>query len=303
MALPTPLSTQVSVRNMQVVDDVCRSAFGCGGIDLAAVAIMGLFGLLAVVVLAAIVHVGEASSIVEEERARIAQERDAFDAFARRVATLDATEATAAVPATGGMATAVTSRTDDLERVRAAYRDTVMAVDHYDDDYGEPLGEHLAAELGDGIAYAVVDGRQLTPPVKVALLEASHGASRRRSSFMSTLDAEAESLAATAEDIRAIDGERDSIAAAPLNQRSWADLVADWDRLGELADRVRSSSRERQDRRRALADAGRGERPDLHAYLYDRLPVTYPALSDLAELASAVRSRRRRVLQAITRRV
>lgn len=304
MAPVTPLSTQVSMRNMEVVDDVCRSAFGCGGIDLAAVAILVFFGLLAFLVLAAIVHVSEAASIVDEERTRLAAERDAFDVFARRVATMEVSEATAAMPAAGGIATATATGQDGgLDSVKAAYRDTVMDVDHYDADYGEPLGENLAAELGDGLAYAVVDGRQFTPQLKSALLDASREASRRRSSFLSTLEEEAESLSEAAETIEAIDEEQESIAAAPLSQRSWGGLVRDWNRLGDLTDRCRSSMQERQDRTRSLSASLPSERPDLHEYLYSGLPVTHPVLADVAALSEAIETRRSQVLQAITRRV
>ena len=304
MAPASPLSTQVSVRNMQVVDDVCRSAFGCGGIDLAAVAIVAFLGLLAVLVVATIVHVSEASSIVEEELARIAAERDAFDDFSRRVATIEVPETATAMPAGGGLATVTGGTLDDrLDSVRTAYRDTVMDVDHYDADYGEPLPENLAAELGDGLAYAVVDGQQFTPQLKAALLEASQEASRRRSSFLTTLEAEAESLAEGADAIESIGREQESIAAAPLSQRSWDALVGDWNRLGSLVDRCRASARARQERTRSLSAGLSSERPDLHEYLYDGLPVSHPVLADVAALSETIETRRSQVLQALTRRV
>ncbi|MFC6726651.1 hypothetical protein ACFQE1_20230, partial [Halobium palmae] len=47
---------------------------------------------------------------------------------------------------------------DGLREVRAAYRDTVMGMAHYDDEYGEPLATNMAAEFSEELAGAVADG-------------------------------------------------------------------------------------------------------------------------------------------------
>ena len=299
-----PLSTRVSVADMEVVDEVCRSAFGCGGLDQTTIALLILTAFLAVLVLATIVHLSDAMSIVDEERVRLAAERDAFDAFSRQVAGIEASETTAAVPAAGGIATATATGTDrGLDAVQSAYRDTVMAVEHYEADYGEPLAANLAAELGDGLAYAVVDGQRLTPQLKSALLSASRDASGNRDAFLCTLEAEAEALDEAGATLQGVDDERERIAAAPLTDRSYEALVDDWRHLGELADRCRAAASDRQDQIRSLSRNRGPPDADLHDYLYEELPVAHPVLADSAALVESLGDLRSRFLLAITRRV
>lgn len=303
MVSAAPLSTRASMRDIEVVDDACRSAFGCGGLDVSTIALVLVTVVLAVLVFATIVHVREATSLVEEETERLEAERDAFDAFARRVANLEVAEAAQPVTTSGGVATVASTAPDDrLDRVRTAYRETVMDVPHYEADYGEALAENLSAEFGDEIAYAVEDGRQLTPQLKSALLDASREASRNRSSFISTLEAEADALADAASEMEELDGERASVAAAPVTERSYEELVADWKRLGRLGERCRQLTRSRQEQIRSTSAAIRNA-PDLHSYLYDEIDVTYPVLADAVSLSDTIEDLRSRFLDSITRRV
>ena len=292
------------MRNMGVVDGVCHSAFGCGGIGVTTIALVLLTVALALLVLAAIVHVHEASSVVAEERKRLLNERDAFDAFARRISGLEVSEVPAAVHATGGIATATSIGADDrLDQVQDAYRDTVMSVAHYDSDYGEPLPENIAAEFGEGLAVAVVEGRRFTPQLKAALLASSEEASRSRAAFLSTLEDEAQALSDARETMETIDAERESIAAAPLTSRSFEALVDDWNRLGVLSEQCRTMLRDRQEVIRSRSAERLSSAPDLNDYLYDDLPVSYPVLSDLTSLSESIDSFRSRVLDSLTRRV
>lgn len=291
------------MRNMEVVDDVCRSSLGCGGLDLATVLLISVTAVLALLMFAAVVHVWDAETLLDDELRRLAAERDAFSEFTKRVADIEAAETSAAVPASGGLVTATTVPDDRLDRVRDAYRETVMDVDHFEEDYGEPLAENLAAEFGESVAVAVVDGGRLTPQLKAALLQSSREASRQRASFISTLEAEADSLDEAANVLEEIDAERRSLAEAPLPSRSYEALVDDWNRLGELSDRCGALVAERQQRLRELSASlppGGGE---LHEYLYEGLPVSHPVLADAASLSEAIEEVRGRVLRSLTRRV
>lgn len=300
----SPLSTRVAVRNVEVVDDVCRSAFGCGGIDVATIALLAATTILALLVIATVFHTTEAGAHLEEELRRLAAEREAFTRFRSRVADIEATEASAAVPVTGGIASSSSGMPDEsLDDVRAAYRGTVMDVAHYEGDYGEPIADNLAAEFGEDVAVAVVEGSRLTPQLKAALLHSSQEAAERRASLVSTLRAESESLDAAEAVLKDVERERASIDQRPVAERSFEGLVEDWDHLGSLADRCRRLVADRQDRLRELSASMPPGRPDLHAYLYDDLPVNHPVLADGAALAESVEDLRGRLLQSITRRV
>ena len=305
MVSVSPLATRVSMRNMEVVDDVCRSSLGCGGVDLATLVLISVTAVLALLVFAAAVHVWDAETLLDDELRRLAAERDAFSEFGKRVSDIEAAETTAAaVPASGGVVTATTTMGDGrLDRVRDAYRETVMDVEHFEEDYGEPLAENLAAEFGDSVAVAVVDGNQFTPQLKAALLQSTREASQQRASFISTLEAEAESLEAATTALEEIDAEREALADAPMPSRSYEELVGNWHRLGQLSDRCSSLVSERQRRLRELSATlppGAGE---LQEYLYEELPVSHPVLADAASVSEAVEELRGRVLQSLTRRV
>lgn len=304
MVSVSPLATRVSMRNMEMVDDVCRSSFGCGGVDLATIALISVTAVLALLVFAAVVHVWDAETLLDAELRRLAAERDAFSEFGRRVADIEAAETSAAVQTTGGLVTATATVTEDrLDHVQDAYRETVMDVEHFEEDYGEPLAENLAAEFGDGLAVAVVDGGQFTPQLKSALVQSAQEASRQRASFISTLESEADSLSAAASVLEEVDAERESLAEEPMPSRSYERLVADWHRLGQLRERCGSLVSDRQRRLGELSASlppGSGE---LQEYLYDGLPVSHPVLADAASLSEAVEELRGKVLRSLTRRV
>lgn len=304
MSALLPLATRVSMRNVRVVDDVCRSAFGCGGIHLATVAVFVVTTVLALLVIATVFHTTDAGRLLEDELERLAAERDAFSRFRSRVEQIEAREAPAAVRATGGIAAGSGGIPDDtLDRVREAYRHTVMAVDHYDVDYGEPLADNVAAEFGEDVAAAVVDGTQLTPQLKAALLRSSEEAAKRRDSLRSTLQTEATSLSEARAALRDIQTELDAVEARLDPGRSFDALAADWRELSTIADRCRGLLVDRQDTLHHLAASMPPGQPEIQAYLYADLPVDHPVLADATGLAEAVTSLRRRVLLALTRRV
>lgn len=108
-------------------------------------------------------RVRSAISTVETERERITTERDALSTFLDRVSDLDVLTGDrhsdqARYPPARSLVTPERAghATSSLACVRDAYRDTVMSVPHYQDDYGDTLPESLAEEFGHEIATAVM---------------------------------------------------------------------------------------------------------------------------------------------------
>lgn len=303
MVSAAPLATRVSMQNMEVVDEVCRSTVGCGGLGLPTITLIAVTATLALAVFATLVHVWDAELLLDEERRRLAAERDAFAAFSKQVADMEVSDASATVPASGGLVTATTASDGQLDRVRDAYRETVMAVDHFNEDYGETLEENLTAEFGESLALAVEDGDAFTPQLKAALLESSQEASRQRASFISTLDDEADALSEAAADLADIEAERASLAEPPLPSRSYETLVGDWHRVGGLRDRSRSLATERQQQLQELSASLPPGREALAEYLYEELSVAYPVLADATSLSEAIEELQSRILRSLTRRV
>ncbi|MFC6730775.1 hypothetical protein ACFQDG_19160, partial [Natronoarchaeum mannanilyticum] len=209
---------------------------------------------------------------------------------------------------TGGTTLAHADAADaqpQLRAVRRAYEETVMAVPHYDDDYGEPFEKHVRAEFGDDVAAAIDGGSGLTPPIKQALLQSAAASREERTAFLRTLSTEDDSLAAAADDLAAIERRIGRFESQRRLQQSFPELTETWEELGELEGECQSILERRQEQIQR-GGSGANWRDDGHslcAYLYEPLPVEYPALADGALLLDRIRTTRRRVADALTRRV
>lgn len=115
-----------------------------------------------------------AERIVSRERTEVTAERDAFASFADRVTSLDPVPWRQEERLQRVLVNADPPN-EKLERVRTAYRETVMSVDHYDTVYGEPMSEHVAAECGPDLAAGICAERTaaFTPAYKTAIQTAA----------------------------------------------------------------------------------------------------------------------------------
>lgn len=251
-------------------------------------------------VFGALVHVGAARSLLEEERAQLRAEIEAFGAFQRRIAEMDA--------AGGGRrehgATTVFDATASgvpPEEIERAYRETVMSVPHYETGYDEHLARNMAVEFGDDVANAVVDGADLAPYLKGTLLERSRAARSRRSELLEQLDEEAGALARVEPELTRIERSTARLEGASLAEYSFDQLAAEWylleDRERDCRSIVADRQRVIQDRR--YGDGVRSDVPDFEAYLYGGLDVRYPVLAETTGLLERVRRIRRQVSRAI----
>lgn len=307
-AAAPPLSISVHTSRLRAVEEVCDATLGCAQSDvLSHLLLLVVTGLLAIFVLAAIMHIREARGAVSEERSRTATEQQAFASFAREVSRIDAAGAPAQLTPATGAATAVTTAhapsDRGLRQVREAYERTVMAMDHYEEEYDEPLARHMGEEFGEEVAAAVESGGQLTPPLKQALLQRAREAASERERLMASLDREGEALSAAADELGALTDVIDDADDRPLTDRTFRQLQDEWNRLGEVESRVSRLLARRQEELGARAVAGRRrEGPTLNGYLYAALDTDFPILTDGATLVGRVKDARSRVLTALTRR-
>jgi hypothetical protein len=159
----------------------------------------------------------DAIDAVDREIECVSDERAAFDRFRARLTDIEPVEPSRASSADVGIsATAVSvqrnpASTAPLRAVRTAYRETVMAVPHFDREYGETLETNIATEFGAEVASQVVGGRQLTPPLYRALLRGSETASDEREQFCRTLERERESVATVRQRLADVDRRLDDI--------------------------------------------------------------------------------------------
>lgn len=247
-----------------------------------------------------------ALEVVITEHRRTAAERDAFARFTNRIAALDTSTDTATTthtqPAAAQTLLQPDSQTDtQLADARAAYRETVMSVPHYAEEYDESLQEHLTAEFSPEIATALTTGDQFLPSLQEHLITESRQACTNRATFLSALEDEASALQTADERLADLGSEfSDLLAAHSLEAWASEELLAS-------RQQVRAGERECEklavDRQSTL----HGQRIpavqhidlEFTTYLYQSLSVTYPVLADITNLTETLRSSRSQIDDAL----
>ncbi len=308
VAAALPLSIAVNANSLDAVGEVCGPALGCGPSDvLGQVLLLVAFGVLTAFVLAAVQRVSAARAAVGEERSRTATERDAFDRFARTVAGLDPSRGSYQVTAgAGGAAAATVAGTAPsdgrLEAVREAYRESVMTMPHYEEEYDEPLGRHLSGEFGEEVATAVTEGERLTPGLQQVLVERAREAARERDRLMRRLDSEVDALEAAGDELRSVESAVRDAERRSLDELGFRGLADEWNRLGELEARLGRLLTDRQSSLRAREGRAGGRAESLVQYLYADLATDHPVLVDGTVLLDRVKGARSRVLGRLASR-
>ncbi|WP_096390388.1 DUF7260 family protein [Halopenitus persicus] len=262
---------------------------------------------------------------VRTERRRVADERQAFNAFRKRLADVEsrtAALAPAATPLVGERARSVS--TPGLCAVRDAYEETVMSVPHYVEDYDDTYPESLAAEFGRELSATLTTGTAFDPAIKRELQRAVRDRCEGCAAVLDTLDTEAASLADLREslpelardlgclendlehlenDLEHLENDLEHLENDDLEAMGFGALEARHARAGALRDRCETLARERQAtiRRQRRDLRVPGETPDVPRYLYDDHEATYPVLATIADLADRTASIRSRIETAIAR--
>ncbi|MFB6081767.1 MAG: hypothetical protein ABEJ67_02995 [Halanaeroarchaeum sp.] len=261
-------------------------------IALAAV-LVGVVGVLA--------YVRQAEDDLEDELAEVAAERDAYLAFADVVNELSVSQGSAA------MATPQTVQTFENEgppisAVQSAFEETVMAVDHYEETYGEPWLAHVSAELDPDLAASLRTHRTVNPPIKRALEQRSVEAASKRDDLISVLTTERTNLDDAASTLASIEARLEDVGEPDLATDDFDDLANSYDELTDLAERTERFARRRQRQIQRQTRTGHfdGEELSLQEYLYGSLPSTYPVLDAALRLDDRIRRSKRRVVDALT---
>lgn len=217
-----------------------------------------------------------ASCIVARERTELTAERDAFEAFRDRLTRIDPAAMTSAQSTAPGLGIREPT-VDQMERVRAAYRETVMSVSHYDEIYGESLVEHIAAECGAELAEGLrhETSVSLTAPYKNTLLTAAAQAAHRRQVFIETLDQDAQLIERAHTELTDLIAELDTTTIPKWYRESFTD-------------RLDSIARERQETLQTRRSVPRLDEHSLCTHLYHDEPWTYPVLTAVARVRETV---------------
>ena len=266
-------------------------------------------------VFVAFAYLRDAETACRQERRRVMDEHDAFEEFADRIAALDpcqmdATDRPAAGPTveTHRPGTARGAGTGDvrLRQVLDTYRNTVMSLPHYTEEYDESVTESIAAELGPDTTVSLASNGTLSPGLQSALVDRSRQAARARRSLADAIEAEVDALSDAETTLSGIERQRsrlnDHLDGVSHGARADASIDV-WRRLNELERECDAVATERQDTLRdppVSPDRSSGTDTAFHEYLYAPIEGTkHPVLATVASVGDRIREDRARVARQI----
>lgn len=280
-------------------------------------AVVTALGLLSVATFVALAYIRDAKAECRSERQRVLDEREAFEEFAVAVSRLDTAPASAAVPSRDGPAATVRTGAPfgegnaaggdiRLRRVLASYRDTVMSVPHYGEEYDESVPQSLAAELGPDTTAALASDGTLSPGAQSALVRRSRQAADARSSLADAIAAEIDALSRHETDLERVDRRRRRLVEhldGVRNDRTGA-AIDIWQRLGDLEPECDAIAAERQetldDPPMAAEASDASDDRSFHEYLYGSVDgPRHPVLAQVAAIAGQIQTDRDRVASRI----
>lgn len=217
-----------------------------------------------------------AIGISEQEQAEIDVEREAFEEFADQLEaiTVDVKHTSQGISHRLGLHEPAP---DSMASIRAAYRETVQEVPHYENVYGESLLENVAAELGPDLAHCLAPENSVskTELVKNAFRNATAQVIQERREVSNTISEELDSLASAQCKLTDLIGELDSV-----NIPNWYQET--------FISRLDSIAAERQEIIQGHPTMLSSEGYDLCEYLYQDEPWTYPVLTAVTQVRESV---------------
>jgi hypothetical protein len=261
-------------------------------------------------------QIPRAHDILDTEVTRTTAERDALRQFRARIAQIDPdsqspTTETTPSSASQTLSTGLTGLTDiirtrtqhttlttsgALTQVHEAYRETVMALDHYEQEYDEPLAENLAAEVGDDLATAITSNERFPSQIKQSLDQAIQQCIASRTILLDDFDQEREALETAETTITELMDWLRAHNERSLNEWSLTERYQLYETLEAHESHCDAVAAARQERvRNYRTTTARADDRLFNAYLYESLSVAYPILADLATLGDLLREGRQRL--------
>jgi hypothetical protein len=249
-------------------------------------------------------HIDRALAAVQAERDILEAERDAFETLLRRVSAIQVDARASTTVQSGAVTAASMARSADIARglrdMRDAYRETVMAVPHYEAEYDESLRTNLAAEFGEPLASRVVDGHVLIRQVYDAFTDACTQARDERKRALQYVEREQERLSAFEADLTATERDVVKAGAAIESASGTRQLSRIDDTLATLQSRCLDLARERQAQLRASEQihVPGSDSFGFYEYLYADMETPAPVLSDIGACLETIQGHRMRGLRA-----
>jgi len=246
-----------------------------------------------------LIRIPEAVTTAKEEYRRVKAEREAFEAFTAGVKELDTVEDLQSDASDMGGSifhdsTATTEST--TESIRDLYRETIMSVDHYSEEYNEPLRTNASAELGLDLEAVLATNSGLTPPLKQELIRASRTASRDRKRFQTLVKSELNSLTDARTQLQSAAETATRTHDEDLDGHSTAELEAQTQRLQTIERECKSLV---EDRQAEYVSGPEGDGIHFKEYLYDQHEWTHPVVCDALDVIRSLRDAEHRIASTL----
>ncbi|UWG47911.1 Uncharacterized protein HSRCO_1632 [Halanaeroarchaeum sp. HSR-CO] len=266
--------------------------------------IAAFLGLVLVGVASVLSHLYDAEDRVEAEMREVVAERNAYRAFAEAIDSIPVVQPAGAVATPQSIQTMET-RAAPVDHVRRAFEETVMAVDHYDDTYGETWETHLVNEFDADFLGGLREGSGVNRPMKRALQQRALDAASRRDELIQVLSTEQAAVEDATATLDEIETSLSSMDDGSLDERSFEELMETYAALETLEDRTVRLARRRQRQIHNETRCGRWDTSDLtlQEYLYGPLSMTYPVLHTTTRLTDDLGTARHSVVETMTARV
>lgn len=185
--------------------------------------------------------------IAREERSRTVSEKNAFDEFAKAVNSFEAAPLNHKLGQTRSFLEKL--RQTGTHKIRQAYRESVMNVQHYEEEYDETLVVNLTAEFDLEIASAIVNDNPMTPQLHQVVTTAAEVAKKERAELVATLDAEQAKLKEARENISELEEVLTSNINCQYYQESYNALREAYHQLIKAESQCRVILQDRQSQR------------------------------------------------------
>jgi leucyl-tRNA synthetase len=227
----------------------------------------------------------DAKVTVENEQERVTAEITAFERFATQLKQLEITDKDNQMPVNTQLYKQPQSSSIEIKSVREYYEQTVMATDHYTEDYDESFSDNIRIEFGPEYAAALDTNDYLTSTLKQSLLQATREVIRKRADFLSTLQSEYQSIT---------DAQHRLDTGHNIFQNDEQKIIENCSLqdLKSIKDKVQSIRHESEailkDRQKFIHNHPKRDLVALQEYLYFDYEWNYPVLSDVLEILTII---------------
>ena len=239
---------------------------------------------------------------VRRERREVERECQAFRQFRHRIQSLETATPQIEQPSVGMQQGLSYAQRSVLDEIEPCYRETVMAVDHYDDVYDDSFEASISAEFGADVLLVISNASSFSPVIKQRLLDAAQGCIDSRRIYLETLEDEYTTLMDADSTVQKIRDTVVEIDDEELQDLSATHVTSRFKMLQSRTDECEEWLQRRQEQlhtRRSDRSSGEYGGTYLCSYLYEPLDVDHPVLITFVEVTEIIHRYEQQLLRIL----